>query len=680
MTPLFHLAIWWAVASFVFVAARSVSRPLWSASTGARARLSRILRFPCALALLAGDAVFIVLTIGPSGVAWPLAPGWWKPSLPARAPAEMASTMRAVFSLQAEIALTLACLVGVLVLVLSLPGIWNSGAHRFLVRRWILRRATGKMPAPAPGANHPRGIAAARAEGCYPSPSTHILRATIPDAAIADAIESWQLITRIALTLLDEGGVRFYRGSLNPLQIQPAPEPSTPGPSPVTDGAKCPAKGGRRTAGWWARRAARSFWRECAPAIHLVLRGTLVVGSAAPPLLLIVVPLVRAGLRPPPAPPLWSFSLPGWDLFALVALPLLGVVAAAFAPLPRARPLVVTSPIIPPIAQAQPPRRTAWGLSLRPVAGGVEIHVDDDARLTPHAYAALVGVLLPIPSEPHRAPQMDVLGPTGVELKPSAAGWPPTRPRWSLYKDTQDGGALYAADIAAYRRACVAWSTRLGATVARDDFTAEAVGMALASERASHSEVMLIAALQGRGLPIDVGVPIPSGSANPNPIYRNYWPDVAVRDPATLLLIDVEADGPDHNAPERQAADAHRDTLFARRGWHVIRLHLQTLGNGEWVSLAGSCVETMRDDHVRAFAIAAYARPLVVGQGRDDAPVSRHTTSPPDENTVSRETDHRIGAEMAIVSFADARARLHPVDAPQVDGAASGGPAPDGIA
>jgi len=198
---------------------------------------------------------------------------------------------------------------------------------------------------------------------------------------------------------------------------------------------------------------------------------------------------------------------------------------------------------------------------------------------------------------------------------PPPAGWPPERPRYARYRELAGGDARYREALRAYRYACARWAAALRAGIlVADDLTRPPTGAYLAEGRSSVAERRLVEAVARAGLPAEAGVAVPTGHPHPDPVFANYWPDIAVRDAATALLVDVEADGPSHANALTADSDHRRDRVFTDRGWSVWRARLADAGRDDWPALVAAALAPRYAEHRLAYRVAAWA------EGLPDAP------------------------------------------------------------
>ncbi len=227
--------------------------------------------------------------------------------------------------------------------------------------------------------------------------------------------------------------------------------------------------------------------------------------------------------------------------------------------------------------------------------------------------AGTPGVAIPTTPQPTTAPAT----PTGALIQPRPftpscygltiveprAGWPPLpvpqeAPSWP-----------------AYCQACREWYERLRREVTPAHTKrlptegALEVRIGRAPSPTGRGEEALWAALARADLP---GEPAPKSplaklcvrnrTLDSNAPTAYYVPDAATRDPATLLLIDIEIDGADHQ--RRIEADAQRDRFFQNSGWYVARLDLDAATGHGWDHHLPSDMRLLIERHQQAGRVA----------------------------------------------------------------------------
>jgi len=333
----------------------------------------------------------------------------------------------------------------------------------------------------------------------------------------------------------------------------------------------------------------------------------------------------------------WGLAI-AWRLVALLWLaPVLALVVGEALALvaPRVGIPPVTSVVaetigvppqpIPPDAGSYLAALGVWGLAAWAALNGVARLVNGLRMLGSPAFTAPAVWTLALSPGAVAAPQPTPNGATAMAAPPPPVSAPdaaglvardtPTlagREQASAFQTTCFGLTLLAPTAGfpprpvprdapgwpAYQRACVTWWTRVHASVAPDHRAGlpSETELRLTAADEGPDEDRLEAALAHADLRPETKRAVYNG-ANLATIGKREWayyrPDVVIRVPADLFLVDVELDGSAH--VNKEAHDEQRNQWFQARGWYVARLWRDSANPSRWPQfLVGDMREILR--------------------------------------------------------------------------------------
>ena len=219
-----------------------------------------------------------------------------------------------------------------------------------------------------------------------------------------------------------------------------------------------------------------------------------------------------------------------------------------------------------------------YGVTIIPPAAGFPPMVPEGAQEIVDTLAAIR------PPEAHRATSrslfrrvFDLLRKMLLGQHPTAtpAPTPPAPQGLSMVIHSPIRDAIFA-----YAEACRHWKQRLVATTEHRSAQADWHMTSARNVDLNSGEQILARTLAEAGVVVQsqVGVAKARGGRRRSGWYDNYWLDFAHRDWQHFLRIDIELDGHHHYQRDRVIRDHARNAVLAERGWYVVRISGQVLG------------------------------------------------------------------------------------------------------